>query len=568
MTTLRSTDEQLIAVEKFKKGHPLKIAAFAGAGKTTTLKMLAESRLSRGVYLAFNKSIATEAKEKFPKSVDCWTTHAIAFRAIMPAYSSVPKMTSRVHARQLAEVMGFKDHVFKDAIRLNGIHQAYLVLGTVRRFCQSADAAIGPEHVPTYGRLLGANKPMVAEVRGWALEQAGRLWARMTEPRDDIPLGHDGYLKLWALGKPKIAADYILLDEAQDTNPVVLGVLMGQSAQIVYVGDRHQQIYEWRGAINAMEMITDCDEAALTQSFRFGADIADAASRVLSTLGEERHIRGNPAVASRISAFGNAKAVLARTNATVILEVLESIGAGYKPCVVGGTKELKRLLSDVYELKTGKLGVCPEFFGFENWSEVVEFSEMEEGQDIRTFVQLVEQYGEGKLWAAVKSVHDDETTADVILSTAHKSKGREWDSVRLAPDLANSRSGSHRDALSEVRLFYVAMTRARKSLIVAPEVLATFATDTWKKKQAERPSPATGLPPLRPQTPPRHKPSPPSPPFPRSPGVAQAGRPPTPPVPARPAVPPAGNGAYRSAPAPVREPARPRFWKRIVRLFG
>ena len=46
--------------------------------------------------------------------------------------------------------------------------------------------------------------------------------------------GHDGYLKLWALSEPRIAADFILLDEAQDANRVMLDVLRKQPAQMVY----------------------------------------------------------------------------------------------------------------------------------------------------------------------------------------------------------------------------------------------------------------------------------------------------------------------------------------------
>jgi superfamily I DNA/RNA helicase len=115
----------------------------------------------------------------------------------------------------------------------------------------------------------------------------------MTDRRDKMPLGHDGYLKLWAMSEPELSFEYILLDEAQDTNPVVLDVLMKQPAQLVYVGDKHQQIYEWRGAINAMEQITGLQESYLTQSFRFGQAIADAASLVLRTLGEVRNIQGN-----------------------------------------------------------------------------------------------------------------------------------------------------------------------------------------------------------------------------------------------------------------------------------
>ena len=122
---------------------------------------------------------------------------------------------------------------------------------------------------------------------------------------------------------------------------------------------------------------------------------------MLATLGERRTIRGNDAVNSAIADAGAVNAVLARTNATVILEVLAATEQGKRPCVCGGTKEIRRLLSDVYELKAGKPGVCPEFFGFQDWPNVVAFANSEEGEELRTFVQLVETHGEAKLWAAV-----------------------------------------------------------------------------------------------------------------------------------------------------------------------
>jgi hypothetical protein len=45
--------------------------------------------------------------------------------------------------------------------------------------------------------------------------------------------------------------------------------LRAQQCQVIYVGDPYQQIYEWRGAVNAMEHIR-APECALTESFRFG----------------------------------------------------------------------------------------------------------------------------------------------------------------------------------------------------------------------------------------------------------------------------------------------------------
>jgi UvrD-like helicase family protein len=506
------TEEQARALDRFRSGRPLKINAFAGAGKTTTLQLLAESRTTRGTYLAFNRSIANEATHKFPRTVDCRTTHSLAWQAVQSAHRfSTGKMNGKLYANQLAETLELKDSTFGRELRLRAVHQAHLLSRTLRNFCQSADPAIGHEHVPQYGRLLGASRPVLEEVRGWAVATSNSLWQRMVNHRDAIPLGHDGYLKLWALGRPKFGSQYILLDEAQDTNAVVLGVLADQSAQIVYVGDKYQQIYEWRGAINAMEKIEGCEEVSLTQSFRFGSAIAEAATRVLETLGETETVRGNPDVSSAIAPSGSTKVVLARTNATVILEVLTATEAGRRPHVVGGTDELKRLLGDVYELKKGNPATCPEFFGFTSWTDVVAFAETEEGEDIRMFVQLVEKHGENKLWAAVKGAQDEEEQADLILSTAHKAKGREWDSVRLAPDFLSSRlNGVDPNAEAEVRLFYVAMTRAKRLLVVEPELLDTFTSGGWKSRQPEprqRQEPRA-VRPVRPPVPPRSAPPP------------------------------------------------------------
>lgn len=183
----------------------------------------------------------------------------------------------------------------------------------------------------------------------------------MLDTNDAIPLGHDGYLKLWALQKPKLNYEFVLLDEAQDTNQVVLDVLVGQATQMVYVGDRHQQIYEWRGAVNAMGKIETEHSAYLTQSFRFGEPIANAATDILKTMKEKRAIKGNPNVESRISHSGDANAILARTNSGVIAETLAEASNGRKPHIVGGTAELERLVGDVFNLQKNEPGLHPDF---------------------------------------------------------------------------------------------------------------------------------------------------------------------------------------------------------------
>ena len=52
---------------------------------------------------------------------------------------------------------------------------------------------------------------------------------------------HDGYLKLYQLSKPQLDYDYILLDEAHDTNGVTLDLFLNQrTAAKIIVGDQHQ----------------------------------------------------------------------------------------------------------------------------------------------------------------------------------------------------------------------------------------------------------------------------------------------------------------------------------------
>jgi hypothetical protein len=127
-------------------------------------------------------------------------------------------MTKRLNANQLADVLGFKRWTIDAKHALEPRSQGYLVLETLRRFMQSAHPELLPQHVPRHGSLLAAPEPTMKAVMEFALHAARHVWDRMKDERDAMPLGHDGYLKPWALSEPTIAADFILLDEAQDTS--------------------------------------------------------------------------------------------------------------------------------------------------------------------------------------------------------------------------------------------------------------------------------------------------------------------------------------------------------------
>ncbi len=68
--------EQVVA----SKGRVVVANAFAGTGKSSTLRMLAQSRPDESfIYIAFNKAIQLEAQASFPKNVVCRTGHSLAY---------------------------------------------------------------------------------------------------------------------------------------------------------------------------------------------------------------------------------------------------------------------------------------------------------------------------------------------------------------------------------------------------------------------------------------------------------------------------------------------------------
>jgi len=470
------TDEQAEAIRLFKSGQKMKINAYAGTGKTSTLLMLAKEAKGRGLYIAFNRDIVQSSKKKFPKSIiECRTTNGLARGAVKARLKvSDEKLNSSANAKQLVYSLKLK------AVRLDGGHlllpetQAFLVKETLRHFMQGGDFELSDDHFPNIAGLRRLPVGSLGAARQYVVGLARKAWDRMIDPKDTLPLGHDGYLKLWCLTRPRLEVDFILLDEAQDTNGVMLDLLKQQDAQIVLVGDRYQQIYDWRGAVNAMDKMDAEQEAFLTTSFRFGREIAEYATRVLLLLEESRPLRGNPLIDSRIGK-NTPDAILTRTNSTAIVETTEALRSGRLPHLVGGTDELLKLLDGVEALRSGHEAYAPELIGFSGWGEVEELAENGEAAELLPLVRLVNSNHIADIRSALKRTVT-KAESDVVISTAHKAKGKEWGNVRLARDFLRTdpdakKSGNNILRHDELRLYYVAVTRAQNSLEIHEDML-------------------------------------------------------------------------------------------------
>lgn len=353
----------------------------------------------------------------------------------------------------------------------------------LRKFAQSAEREIGPEHFPyidgidqqTENKRRGYSNNNA--VRGYLLPFARAAWEDVGRRDGTFPFEHDFYVKLWQLqDSPTIGADYILLDEDQDTAPVFADVIRRQtSSLLVLVGDENQAIYEWRGACNASKLFPDAPVRRLTQSFRFGQSVADVANAVLGELdgGTELRMRG-VGIPSRVL-LGSDKisgldgetdradqyvgkvCYLYRTNAGAVGSLLQENGRGRRGCLIGKIDEVLSFVEGALDLQRGRRTGNPELAVFESWKEVQKYvKEDPDGEDLKLMVRLVDDFGAENIIRALKNM-PEERYADFVASTAHKSKGREWDTVVLGADFPPACDMADPDR----RLLYVAATRAK-----------------------------------------------------------------------------------------------------------
>lgn len=464
------TGEQQAALDAFATRGSLVIEAGAGSGKTSTLQLLAEARPSaRGLYLAYNKAIQTDAAKRFPRSVVCRTAHSLAY-ATHGAKMRHRLNSPRVPATRVAAILGqHQPMLLGNDVTLTAAAIASLAMRAVERFCRSPDPTITARHfVPPEG---AAGTPGLPALRTRVVALAQHAWADLNDRHGQLKFTHDHYLKQWALAGPRLSYGYILFDEAQDADPCIAGVVTAQmdSAQVVMVGDAAQAIYGWRGAIDVLSTTSVDHRTRLSRSFRFGQAVAEEANVWLDHIGTGLRISGDPARASVLDSIDNPDAVLCRTNGRAVQEVMTAHEGGIAVSLVGGGQDIRSLAQAAQRLQAGHPAGHPELIAFPTWQAVRDFAENDpSGSDLAVAVKLIDTYGAGDVIAALDACVD-ENRAQLVVSTAHKAKGREWDRVRIAPDFREpkiDKTTGERAPVprEEAMLAYVAVTRAKRVL--------------------------------------------------------------------------------------------------------
>ncbi|MDD3759761.1 MAG: AAA family ATPase [Acidithiobacillus sp.] len=497
----RFNDEQTAILDHlhYRDSQILAVNALAGTGKTTTLKGAAQYPLQgeRVRYFVFNKRNADEAAAEFPNNTTTSTAHSFAFRAPHPdgggtmaeVYgASQPRLFQGSLYGPLRDQMrqstDFADRIrqIRQELRCSEGRAIMAVQSILRQYCQSADAQIGPQHIAPdladYIHRQGLNGTPKA-----TLGTAAWAWDRMRDPFSNFPIDHGVYLKLCSLAPPRIPADTILFDEAQDASPPMLAILKAQlqyGTRLVLVGDTYQHIYDFTGAVDAMKVMQK-DHPDLTKtlplatSYRFGQDVADAGNHFLRLMGSPYLLTGKGPNSQVIDdQVGNVHAVLFRGNAGLLQAAVQAVVAGQRIHVVGGTGEIVKLVEAMGRMYKGEFAKHPELSFFDDWHQLSEYAQTPLGSGLAPLVKIVEQK-QGHvddIAQALRSTETDPAKAQYVLSTGHKSKGGQWHNVLLMDDFQRSWLNTNDEEERQYQvpgedalcLQYVACTRAQTTL--------------------------------------------------------------------------------------------------------
>lgn len=444
----------------------LRVQAYAGTGKTATLVAYAQARPDQRIlYLAFNKPIQREAARRFPGHVTCLTTHALAYRRIGRAFQEA----GRLGSLGAGDLMDRFDLAPVDARR---------VLDTLESFLRSADPRPSGRHVPA---------DLVESDRTSMVRLAARAWEAMQAREGDLPMTHDGYLKLYQLSRPDLSREFdlLLFDEAQDANEVTLELIGQQRLPQVVVGDTHQSIYAFRGAVDALGRFEADETLRLTQSFRFGPGIAAVATALLAGLkGEVHPVVGKPDQDTVFEVDRRRPyTVIARTNATVFAEAVSLLGTTRFHLIGGVASYPFDRLVDVHHLLTGRLGAVRDGFlrRQRTAARLEAYAAEVDDKELLMLLKVAREHGAqtpelvSRLQAeATEGARD----AQVCLTTAHRAKGLEFEQVVLADDFPSfisdeglAQRADTPERAQELNLLYVAVTRAKRAIELNRRVL-------------------------------------------------------------------------------------------------
>ena len=457
--------------------NSLLIQAGAGSGKTTTILNcldLIPKADNKIIFIAFNRNIATELRERAPKHVHVSTLHSFGFNAILTWFGKVKMNEDKLF--WIAMKMFDKWRVEEN--RYSYIHRVRKLVDYMRvNMVYSGETEI-------FDLATKYSLPVFSSEIDHAIELLDASNKASYKEIDYTDMIHIPAFKNLKLRKH----EFVFLDEAQDTNRaqqvLISNMIHPTRGRLICVGDRYQSIYGFAGADSvAFESLASIRpntvELPLSICYRCAQAIVREAQKYCP------YIEADPNQIEGVVREGGAKEVqgdcfvLCRNTKPLIEMLFFLLGNGIKSNVKGKEigdniisfikktrqKTTKKLIKHL-EVNKIKLNRQLTEKGVKNPKNHPSMVELAEKCDI--IIIMAERFETcNQLIKYIESVFLDEEVEGVMLMTIHKAKGLEKKKVFfLNPELIPSQYAYTDDEKQqEENLMYVGITRAKEELV-------------------------------------------------------------------------------------------------------
>lgn len=496
---------------------PLQIVAPAGSGKTTTLVARLAVLLNRGVsadriaMLTFNRDAATELSERIAARlpgvadesarIEVRTFHALGRQVLLSAGAPVRVVPDRLPLLRRARR--------QVATRRGAAIETMPSLTALEDRLGSAELAEDTDRL---------TREVLEEYRALLTLQGSTDFDRLVLDAVDRLERNAALRRTW-----QARFRHLLVDEFQDIDPAQLRLvelLALPEDNLCVVGDDDQTIYAWRRA-DVRRMLDfparhpGCRRIILATNYRCPAEVVRVASRLVGVNRERvakkivavvspadcRRVRtwrltgpdGPDRLAARLAAWASPDhrvAILARTRTGLTPYLMALLRTGVPHATaVHAPIESPAVAALVAELRSAAEHVPPfhtlmALRAGRGWRRSdpddtladEDHDALDAALGWATWHRRVDSYLAAHDAALERLRQLRDPLAPIELTTIHGSKGREWDTVAVvgleADSLPNRRSVEQSDQPArameeERRLAYVAVTRARRRLVLA-----------------------------------------------------------------------------------------------------
>ncbi|WP_432471797.1 3'-5' exonuclease [Amphritea sp. HPY] len=481
-----ATDEQIDIINRVNSDNrSITLQGYAGCGKTTAIEQIFYSNPSRQndtLFTAFNRSIVRSVTYR-NEHLEAKTFDSLGckFGLKRSPWIGEDLTVEHIDYTKLSEILGIKgstEITGHPSIKGNKISR--LCYSIVESYCNSSLNSLDISLVPK--EITGI------DARLEILHLSNNLWSIMIATPDlfGVPVIRPSFVtKHWSLMGGRLPRKYsrVFLDEAQDVNPAFSEIInRSTNAQVISAGDHFQQLYTWRGAINAMK--NSQNELSVTKTFRFGQSIAELSNKILSKTMEPPTDKISPFNENHISEIKSYNSIpdecdiiLTRTRAEAFYLARTLSNNNHSFYLNVDISEWRDLIKSSLDLYNGVSGrKHPRISFFEDWFQLESYAETSMDSDLLTCINIVKSCHatlDDDLKKIINLNQAREEDAKIILSTTHRIKGRDWNNVAIHTDFTKSIFRAKNDDArldDELKILYVAITRAKKKLFL-PEGL-------------------------------------------------------------------------------------------------